>query len=80
MKKLSLILSLVSLMTFLNCGPDDPEPECIECKSFDPDIILENEVVCIGDDNGFGAEVTRSDLDEVKRFFDAVNGVECTLK
>ena len=79
MKKLSLILSLVSLLVFVNCD-DDPEIKCIECKSFDPDIVLENEVVCIGDDNGAGAEVTRSDLDEVKRFFDAVNGVECTLK
>lgn len=79
MKKLSLILSLVSLLTFVNCSEDD-EIECIECKSFDPDIVLENEVVCIGDDNGAGSTVSRTDLDEVKKFFDAINGVECTLK
>ena len=79
MKKISLVLTLGSLMVFMNCS-ENPESECIVCESFAPDIVLDDDTVCIGDDDGNGGTIALVDLKEAKRFFDAIDGVECTLK
>jgi hypothetical protein len=82
MKKLILILLISFIGVGLySCNSDDEEPDlvCLRCTSDDPDVTIEGDEVCEGDeDPDTGEEVTRADLEAAKLLFEGF-GATCTL-